>query len=237
MSAVNQFFKALSVRLLRSPSLRTRAYKAVMYPDFVEWCHANPCEGFHRPQQPRADFYEAIKRKAALDGPIRYLEFGVFEGASIRWWVEHNTHASSTFVGFDSFEGLPEDWNQKMGQGHFSTKGAIPEIADPRCSFEKGWFSATLRPFLDRAQLDKRDEDITLVLHMDADLYSSSIYVMTTLAHLLRVGDVVIFDEFSDTIHEFRALVDFCAAFPITFEAIAHHDDYIRVALRITSIS
>ncbi|MCX2715910.1 hypothetical protein [Mycolicibacterium sp. J2] len=39
-----------------------------------------------------------------------YLEFGVFEGRSMRWWSEHLTMPGAALVGFDSFEGLPENW-------------------------------------------------------------------------------------------------------------------------------
>ena len=34
-----------------------------------------------------------------------------------------NSHSDSRFVGFDSFEGLPEDWNSENPKGHFTTQG------------------------------------------------------------------------------------------------------------------
>ena len=71
---------------------------------------------------------------------IDYLEFGVFEGASIRQWCDLNQNASSRFVGFDSFEGLPEDWHSGKRKGAFNTNGKRPEIADTRVSFVAGWF-------------------------------------------------------------------------------------------------
>jgi len=33
----------------------------------------------------------------------QYLEFGVYQGKSLRWWAEHLTDPSARFVGFDSF--------------------------------------------------------------------------------------------------------------------------------------
>lgn len=232
MSAANRLLKALSAAVLADEGFRQKVYKAVMYPQFVAWCREHPSVGFHTPAEGRFAMYDSVLRSQALDGPIAYLEFGVFRGESIRWWVEHNQHPDSRFVGFDSFEGLPETWRPDMEKGHFSTAGQIPDIADARCRFEKGWFNQTLVPYLERHPGHER-----LVLHLDADLYSSTLYVMSTLAPLLRVGDVLIFDEFSDYIHEFRALVDFCSAYPITFEAIANHDDYTRVALRVRATS
>lgn len=230
MARINRLFKPLARTLLSDERVRDKAYRAVMYPGFWNWCRANPCLG-----QPasagRGAFYATIDQECRLGGPIDYLEFGVYQGESIRWWAQRNEHAESRFVGFDSFEGLPEDWNKAMPKGHFSTEGRTPQIDDPRVSWQAGWFNETLLPFLEGFQARER-----LVLHLDADLYSSTLYVLTTMARYLRVDDVLIFDEFSDVVHEYRALVDFCAAFPITFEAVAHHANYTRVALRVRSV-
>jgi len=66
--------------------------------------------------------------------PITYLEFGVQRGNSMRKWVGLNQHPDSTFHGFDTFEGLPEDWNARWPKGSFSTNGVTPDIDDPRGS-------------------------------------------------------------------------------------------------------
>jgi hypothetical protein len=232
MSATSRLRKALSLAVFANESFRQKVYRAVMYPSFVNWCREHPSVGLRTPEQGRESMYGAVLRSQKLEGPICYLEFGVYRGKSIRWWVENNRHPDSRFVGFDSFEGLPEDWKEGFPKGLFSTEGKVPAIDDARCSFEKGWFSDTLRPYLQRHEPRER-----LVLHLDADLYGATLYVLTTLAPLLRVDDVIIFDEFRDYIHEYRALVDFCSAYPVAFEAIANHDDYRRVALRIRSLN
>ena len=87
----------------------------------------------------------------ADDAPIDYLEFGVFQGESMRHWVTLNQHPDSRFYGFDSFEGLPEDWKRFDGQmvkAHFDVKGSVPDIDDPRVSFVRGWFQETVDEFL-----------------------------------------------------------------------------------------
>src|ERR1700682_5828012 len=65
---------------------------------------------------------------------VLYLEFGVFRGESIRLWSQMLRNKDSLLHGFDSFEGLPEDWSPLYGKGHFSTKGALPDLGDPRVS-------------------------------------------------------------------------------------------------------
>src|ERR1022692_2079890 len=63
---------------------------------------------------------------------IDYLEFGVYQGESMQVWADLNTHPDSRFVGFDSFEGLPEDWTKGKPAGTFDAGGKTPAIPDPR---------------------------------------------------------------------------------------------------------
>src|SRR3954451_15986691 len=50
-----------------------------------------------------------------------YLEFGVYKGWSMHHMVRRFTNPDARFFGFDSFEGLPEQWGEGMKVGHFST--------------------------------------------------------------------------------------------------------------------
>jgi hypothetical protein len=129
------------------------------------------------------------------DGPVDYLEFGVYRGESILRWAEIQHHPASRFLGFDSFEGLPEDWRYFGGihaRETFSTEGDQPEVDDPRVRFVKGLFQDTLPAFL---------ADFTpggqVVVHCDADLYSSTLYVLSECHRILGPGSIVIFDEFA----------------------------------------
>jgi hypothetical protein len=40
---------------------------------------------------------------------LDYLEFGVAEGSSFKWWVNRLQNKDNHFYGFDTSEGLPED--------------------------------------------------------------------------------------------------------------------------------
>ena len=78
---------------------------------------------------------------------IDYLEFGVFQGESIRYWANLNKNDESRFFGFDSFDGLPENWQPEKRKGHFSVGGTIPKLDDGRVKFIKSWFEDTIPPF------------------------------------------------------------------------------------------
>ena len=129
-----------------------------------------------------------------------YLEFGVYEGKSLRWWAEHLTDPSSRLVGFDSFEGLPEDWRPGGGGvGAFRTAGP-PSIEDSRVSYVVGWFDDTLPDY-------KPPEHDQLVVNIDCDLYSSARTVLEWVEPHLRPGTLVYFDELIDSQHEMRAFL------------------------------
>jgi len=133
-----------------------------------------------------------------------YLEFGVYEGSSLRWWAEHLTDPAARFVGFDSFEGLPEDWRPGHDHGHFGTAGP-PRIEDPRVSFVVGWFDDTLADY-------KPPEHDQLIVNVDSDLYSSAKTVLNWLEPHVRSGTLVYFDELPDRDHEMRAFLESLAA-------------------------
>ena len=152
----------------------------------------------------RFALYSLVSAELIAGRPFDYLEFGVFQGESIRKVSELNANPGCRFFGFDSFEGLPQDWQADKKQGHFDVGGAAPEVDDPRVGFVKGWFDQTLPPFL----LGYAPQD-QLWIHIDADLYGSALCVLTYLNRHIRAGTVVVFDEVEDLMHEFKALCDF----------------------------
>jgi hypothetical protein len=150
--------------------------------------------------------------------PILYLEFGVYNGNSMRAIATRFRHPEARFVGFDSFEGLPETWHYTshvFKKGTFTTAGRLPAISDPRISFVKGWFQNTLPEFLATLHLPPQQP---VLVHYDADLYSSTLFILTSLWH--RIADYFfLFDEFMS--EEVIALYDFSLAYPIEFEFLS----------------
>jgi hypothetical protein len=139
------------------------------------------------------------------DKPVLYLEFGVYEGRATRYWSTTLTNPLSHLHGFDSFEGLPEAWSNLLEKGTFSTNGRIPKIDDPRVQFYKGLFQETLPSYI-------APEHEILVLNLDADLYSSTIYVLEHFASLIVPGTYLYFDEINNPDHELRAFAEFSSS-------------------------
>lgn len=153
----------------------------------------------------RIDLWERTLADTAKD-EILMLEFGVWRGDSMREFVQLNRAPGSLFYGFDSFEGLPEDW-RGMPAERFDVEGTIPTLADDRVRFVKGWFQQSLPPMMERL----REESITrsVIVHFDADLFSSTLFLLFTLGVLLKRYHFI-FDEFSG--HETRALFNYIQA-------------------------
>lgn len=182
------------------------------------------------PRFPHRDELHALVQKEFGRGPIDYLEFGVYEGASIRMWCQANTHPDSRFFGFDSFEGLPEDWTG-MSKGAFTTSGKPPDIDDPRVRFIAGWFQQSLPGFLsDYRRIPNRP----LIIHIDCDLYSSTLCCLTSLNVIIQPGTIIIFDEFDHVLHEYRALTDYAKAFMRTYRIVGAVQGFCQAAVEVT---
>lgn len=202
------------------------------------WVNRNsrkvPFSDFYKPFRSYTDrvrLHEYVIKNQGLDQkPIHYLEFGVAGGTSFAWWVKANHHADSLFYGFDTFEGLPEDW-------HFFKKGAfsfdIPFMDDSRGTFIKGLFQETLYKFLRDYSRNSDNPQVTKVIHMDADLYSSTLFALTSLAPFLREGDIILFDEFNIPNHEFAAWSDFIRSYYLKYEVIGAVNNFYQVAFRV----
>jgi hypothetical protein len=117
------------------------------------------------------------------DRAVLYLEFGVFEGASLRFWSRALRNPEARLDGFDSFCGLPEDFdvNGPIVRETFDVGGRIPRIDDPRVRFFKGWFSDTLPEY----EVPPHE---VLVIVLDADLYSSTRLVLDRFRPWINAG-------------------------------------------------
>jgi O-methyltransferase len=162
---------------------------------------------------------------------IIYLEFGVASGASFKWWLNENKNSNSVFRGFDTFEGLPESWGSFYAKG--SMYANLPEFSDDRAGFLKGLFQDTLPSFLLNEQERLRGNQSIRIIHMDADLYSSTIFSLSQLYPFLKKGDVIFFDEFNVAMHEFKAFYEFTQSFYVKLKPVAAVNNFYQVAFEV----
>ena len=224
---LRHWLKRRFIALGLEPSFRLEIINLLL--EYGKWLRANQVNTIFNS---RSELYSYLSDEFIKGAPIDYLEFGVFEGKAIREWTQLNQNPASQFFGFDTFEGLPEDWRdfiKLLPKGTFSTGGKLPEIDDRRVSFVKGIFQATLPDFLRGFKPQNR-----LVINCDADLYTSTLYVLASLDHLICPGTLMIFDELS-AMQEFRAFRDYSQSFGKKYCALAATEPfYLRVAIEFT---
>jgi len=123
--------------------------------------------------------------------PGTYLEFGVYQGNSINFIAD--LIKPERVYGFDSFKGLPEDWERGdtvYKKGHF-TLDKLPTVRD-NVTLIEGFFNDSLAPWL-----LGNGSDISF-LHIDVDLYSSTKCILESLDNKIVSGTIICFDEYCD---------------------------------------
>jgi hypothetical protein len=168
------------------------------------------------------DYLKYCISKVVLDG--LWLEFGVGRGATIDFIAENNNGKQIT--GFDSFEGLPEEWKLSdslvYSKGKYSLSGTLPAVKNKNVKIEKGYFAETLSSFL------FKNKQKAAFIHIDCDLYSSTLFVLNTLHNhnKLVAGTIILFDELYNyqyfEEHEFKAFKEFFSRTGLKYQWIAH---------------
>jgi len=173
---------------------------------------------------------DLLKYSISLSEPDGlFLEFGVEYGDSINLIAET---ANTTIHGFDSFQGLPENWGA-LESGTFSTKGNIPKV-HKNVILHVGWFNETLPVFIQEFK-----EPVSFI-HIDSDIYSSAKTVLYTLSSQIRKGTIIQFDEYFNypnwKLHEYKAFQEFVKDFGVCYEYIGYTDNGFAVAVKILEI-
>ena len=141
----------------------------------------------------RENLWNSVLQKYEIDNKkILYIEFGVYQGESLRYFAENNKNKDSLFLGLDTFEGIEETWVD-FDMKVFDQGGKVPNIDDARITFIKGYFQNNRDALLGSI---KKDGDFdAIIVHYDADLYSSTLFGLATLDTVLD-SYIAIFDEF-----------------------------------------
>lgn len=136
------------------------------------------------------------------------LEFGVWSGRTINY-ISSNTNQK--VYGFDSFEGLSNDWDRgdetsKMfKKNHFNMMNKLPTV-NSNVFLIKGWFDNSLEPFL-----LNQNKKIKFI-HIDCDLYESTSCIFNLCYKYFDDKVFLVFDEIFNYPNwkngEYKALIE-----------------------------
>ncbi len=119
------------------------------------------------------------------------LEFGVWKGDSIRYFAKKML--GFKIFGFDSFEGLEEDWiGSRQPKGYFHLEGQLPKVP-ANVELIKGFYVDTLPNFIKN---NLAGNSSVPLIHLDSDTYKPTKYILTQLSPHIGPGTILIFDEY-----------------------------------------
>jgi len=156
-----------------------------------------------------------------------HLEFGTWKGESINYFSSRLTKVK--FYGFDSFEGLKEDWSgHSLAKGNFDLKGKTPKVNE-NVTLIKGWFDTSLPLFL-----EQNDNKIKF-LHIDCDTYESTKIVLDLLKGRIISGTFILFDEYigypSWNVGEYKAFQELITETNLKYEYIGFSNQAVLVKI------
>lgn len=170
-----------------------------------------------------------VIKKDKMEGSI--LEFGMFEGWSISEMILYcrKNQMFHRFYGFEGFQGMPETafrWNKGDGCSSYENTCSLLEQKLGRMDelmIIPGLFKDTLTPEL------QKSISRAVLIHVDCDLYSSAVDVLSFCAPLFQKGTFVVFDEYIDG-HEKRAWEELTSKLSFNSKSFVGTDDTSRVA-------
>ena len=207
----------------RFKSLMQSSWKKHPYMRSFSWV-------FELPKLPELFFHRwaLFDRMIELSKKDRpFYEFGVWRGEAFKYLIKTFKNG----FGFDSFEGIPEDWDD-MKAGSYTSDGIIPKIKGGE--FIVGKFQDTLPGFFSEFR------PTASIINFDADLYSSTICALNCASPVIDQHTILIFDEFLINPNwendEHKALEEFCLQNNYKYEVLAVSFFSKQVAVRLIGI-
>lgn len=174
-------------------------------------------------------FYDSLVKKSIKSRP--FYEYGVWMASSFKYLIKHLKKG----YGFDTFTGLPEDWNTGHNiekKGSYSSNGNVPSIKG--AEFIVGKFEDTLPKFFSKKR------SVASIINFDADLYSSTLCALNFSKYVIDKDTILIFDEFimheSWENDEYKALNKFCNDNNYEYEVISISFFTKQVAVKIIAV-
>lgn len=146
------------------------------------------------------------------------MEFGVFQAVTLKH-IARAIPQGRQVIGFDTFEGLPDDWGDLLERGTFATE--VPSLVDyPNATLQIGRIEDTLPTFL-----EKERKPVTL-LHIDCPYYEINMFILEHVLPFMPSQSIIVFDEFygypSFEMHEYRAWAETCDRFNLEIMPVAY---------------
>jgi len=184
----------------------------------------------------RSLMFEWIREQVQMESNIEskiLLEFGVYTGISINEIAK--LFPKNQVYGFDSFLGLEENWTGfNLPAATFSIQGRLP-VVDENVTLISGWFSDTLPIFVTKLQEENK---ALMLIHMDADTYTPTKYVLDQLNDFINSQTYLVFDEYYNypgwKNHEWKAWQEFVNEKSYNYEYVAFSET--SVAVRISKV-
>lgn len=156
------------------------------------------------------------------------LEFGVFKGGTIRYMAKRLRERQ--LFGFDSFEGLPENWaGFSMDTESFNLNNKLPKVPK-NVELVSGWYTDTLPIWV-----KENAETKIAFIHIDCDIYSSTKTIFDVVGNKIGAGTFILFDEFFNypgwQLHEVKAFNEFCSGHNKNFRYIGYSRQQVLVEI------
>lgn len=169
---------------------------------------------------------EEVKK---IKKPGLWLEFGVRDGVSAKFFSQYakDLALDNCIYGFDSFEGIRDNWSS-IGEpsGSFTLGGKVPK-AIPNCTFVVGWVEDTLENFL-----EQHPSNINFI-NFDFDVYPPTKFALSKVVDRFVPGTIILFDEFHGypgwQFHEKKALDEVLQPEKYEFIAFSRKQAAIRI--------
>jgi len=174
-------------------------------------------------------FFDAVVKKSITSKP--FYEFGVWRASSFKYLLKIYKKG----YGFDTFTGLPEDWDTGRNiekKGTYTSGGNVPKLKGGE--FIVGKFEDTLPVFFSESR------PVASLINFDADLYSSTICALNCSKPVINKDTILVFDEFivneSWEQDEFKALNEFCSINHCSYDVVAISFYTKQVAVKLIGI-
>lgn len=156
-----------------------------------------------------------------------YLEFGVYKGTSVNFFSNY----VNKIYGFDSFEGLKEDWVGSIRpKKDFNLNKKLPKL-NQNVIPVTGWVQDTLDDFL------KENNPKINFVNMDVVTYETSKFVLSKIKPYLVNNSIILFNELYNfsgwDVGEYKAFQEVFNEKEYKFKAFSKYEHQVVIKIQI----